>query len=97
MTAQVNVIQAEVKNVLTIPAQALGKKAKDGTYTVKVLGADGKAVDRKVTVGLNNNVKAQILSGLKAGEAVVVGDSFGKKATPGGSQDSGGSASVSVS
>lgn len=97
MTAQVNVVQAEVKNVLTIPAQALGKKDKDGGYTVKVLGADGKAVDRKVKAGLNNNVKVQILSGLKVGEQVVVGDSFGKKATPGGQQQGGGGASVSVS
>ncbi|HET9160291.1 MAG TPA: hypothetical protein VFN88_06740, partial [Caulobacteraceae bacterium] len=66
---------------------------KDGRYTVKVVGADGKAVDHKVVAGLNNNVKVEILSGLKAGDNVVVGDSLGKKATPG---RGGGQASVSV-
>lgn len=98
MTAQVNVVQAEVKNVLTVPSQALGAKDKDGLYVVRVLGADNKAVEKKVRIGLNNNVKAQVLSGLKAGDEVVVGDSFGKKATPGGDQNQGrGGASVSVS
>ena len=95
MTAQVNVVLDERKNVLTIPAQALGAKAKDGSYTVKTVDKDGKAVDHKVTVGLNNNVKVEILGGLKAGDPVVVGDSLGKKATPGG-QGGGGQASVSV-
>jgi macrolide-specific efflux system membrane fusion protein len=93
MTAQVNVVLDERKNVLAIPAQALGPKGKDGGYTVKVTDAEGKASDRKVAVGLNNNVKVEILSGLKAGDSVVVGDSLGKKATPGGQ---GGQASVSV-
>jgi macrolide-specific efflux system membrane fusion protein len=94
MTAQVNVVLDERKGVLTIPAQALGPKGKDGGYTVKVVDAAGKAADRKVTVGLNNNVKVEILGGLKAGDPVVVGDSLGKKATPGG--QGGGQASVSV-
>jgi macrolide-specific efflux system membrane fusion protein len=91
MTAQVNVVLDQKKGVLSIPAQALGAKDKDGRYAVRVLGADGKAVERKVAIGLNNNVKAEVLSGIKAGESVVVGDSFGKKATPGG-----GGASVTV-
>ena len=82
MTAQVSVVLAEKKGVLTIPAQALGAKDKGGAYLVKVLGADGKAVDRKVAPGLNNNVKVEIVSGLKAGDQVVVGDSLGKKAAP---------------
>jgi membrane fusion protein, macrolide-specific efflux system len=99
MTAQVNVVLAEMKGVLTVPAQALGAKDKDGRYKVKVLGADNKTAERIVAVGLNNNVRAQVLSGLKAGDQVVVGDALGKKATPGSQQDNegGGSASVTVS
>ncbi|MDB5451691.1 MAG: hypothetical protein JWO33_269 [Caulobacteraceae bacterium] len=94
MTAQVNVVLDERKRVLAVPAQALGAKAKDGRYAIKVLDKDGKAAERQVVVGLNNNVKVEVVSGLKAGEAVVVGDSLGKKATPG---SQGGQASVSVS
>jgi membrane fusion protein, macrolide-specific efflux system len=99
MTAQVNVVLAEAKGVLTMPAQALSAKDGQGRYKVKVLGADGKTTtERLVTVGLNNNVRAQVLSGLKAGEQVVVGDGLGKKATPGSQQkDEGGGASVTVS
>jgi membrane fusion protein, macrolide-specific efflux system len=98
MTAQVNVVLAEMKAVLTVPAQALGAKDKDGRFKVKILGADGKTAERVVAVGLNNNVRAQVLSGLKAGDQVVVGDSLGKKAKPGDPQnesDSGVSVSVS--
>ena len=38
-----------------------------------VVGADGKAVDREVKVGVMNRVSAQILSGLESGEKVVIG------------------------
>lgn len=41
--------------------------------TVKVVGQDGKAVEREVTVGITNRVQAQILSGLKEGDRIVVG------------------------
>jgi macrolide-specific efflux system membrane fusion protein len=72
MTAQVNIILAEAKNALIIPAAALGDGAKDGTYTVNVLNADGKYSSRRITVGINNNITAQVVSGLAAGERVVV-------------------------
>ena len=90
MTAQVNIVLAEAKGVLKIPASALRKKG--GGYVVLVLGADGKSSERAVHVGLNNSVVAQITDGLKAGETVVISDS---RALPGSSSSSGG-ASVSV-
>ena len=40
---------------------------------VSVVGADGKAVDRDVKVGVTNRVSAQIVSGLEPGEKVVIG------------------------
>jgi len=46
-------------------------------YMVRVQegqGKDQRIVDRKVSIGLNNRVQAQVLSGLKEGEAVVVGE-----------------------
>jgi macrolide-specific efflux system membrane fusion protein len=74
MTAQVYVVLGEARDVLTIPAAALGDKARDGSYTVKVINAEGAPEPRRITVGINNNATAQVLAGLKAGERVVVGE-----------------------
>jgi len=77
MTAQVSIVLGNAKDALTIPSSALGKRGKGGTYNVRVLEGEGehaKVVNREVKVGLNNRVQAQILSGLKAGEKVVVGE-----------------------
>jgi macrolide-specific efflux system membrane fusion protein len=74
MTAQVYVVLAEAKQVPTIPSAALGDRAADGSYTVRVVDAQGLPVPRKITVGINNNVAAQVTGGLKAGEQVVVGE-----------------------
>ncbi|KPC49939.1 macrolide transporter subunit MacA [Amantichitinum ursilacus] len=75
MTAQVSIVQGAVKQVLAIPVTALGQKAADGSYTVRVVGPDGHAQPRKITTGLNNNVNVQVLTGLALGDKVVVGDS----------------------
>jgi len=74
MTAQVAIVLDHAKSVLSIPTIALGIKAKDGRYTVRVVGADGFAVDRQIKTGLNNNVQVQVLEGLKEGDLVVTGD-----------------------
>jgi macrolide-specific efflux system membrane fusion protein len=42
---------------------------------VRVLDQEGNAVPRQVQVGLNNRITAEILSGLKEGEEVVIADS----------------------
>ncbi len=82
MTAQVYIVLATAKHVLTIPSAAL-TPAGPGRYTVRVL-ADPKKPPavRTVTVGINNNVSAQVLSGLKAGEKVIVGEGAAKEAAP---------------
>lgn len=74
MTAQVSVVQAAVQNVLSLPAAALKRRNKDGTYTVRVVGADGVAQPRTIKVGLNNNIRVHILEGLQANEKVVLGE-----------------------
>lgn len=79
MTAQVFIVLAKADDVLAIPASALGKRnRKDDTFAVRVLegepGGVQRVVDRQVKVGLNNRVQAQVLSGLKEGERVVVGE-----------------------
>ncbi|WP_410211157.1 efflux RND transporter periplasmic adaptor subunit [Aquirhabdus sp.] len=73
MTAQVYVVVADAKNVLLIPSAAL-EKAADGTQSVRILDVNGQAQTRTVKIGLNNRVNAQVLSGLKAGEKVIIGN-----------------------
>jgi macrolide-specific efflux system membrane fusion protein len=74
MTANVSIVLKQAKRVLTIPASALGDAASDGSYSVKVMGRDKKAVARRIIVGLNDGARVQVLSGLVAGDQVVVGE-----------------------
>ncbi|SEM37715.1 membrane fusion protein, macrolide-specific efflux system [Pseudoxanthomonas sp. GM95] len=74
MTAQVSIVLGKASDVLLIPSAALGDKGRDGGYLVQVVGADGRPQPRKVVIGLNNNANAEVKSGLREGERVVVGE-----------------------
>lgn len=74
MTAQVYIVLNQAKHALSIPTSALSKSTASGQQTVQVVGADGKPQSRKVLIGLNNRINAQVLSGLKEGEQVVVAE-----------------------
>ena len=89
MTAQVYIIQESANNVLTIPAAALGRKDRDGSYTVRVVGKDKAPQTVKVKVGINDGTNAQILSGLKAGQQVVIAQASGSSASSGGNPGGG--------
>lgn len=55
--------------------------------TVRVVGEDGRIVEREVEVGLTSRIAAQIVSGLAEGERVVAGTrgaGSGPATTPGG-------------
>lgn len=84
MTAQVSVMLKQAKGVLTIPAVALGPKTRDGQYMVRVADGDGMPAPRKVSIGINNGATAEVLSGLKEGEKVVVGEGGAAAAGSGG-------------
>lgn len=87
MTAQVTIVLAEAQNVLTLPASLLTRRGPDG-YTVMVYDpASQESHPRRVTVGLNNNVTAEIVSGLEEGEQVISG---GVAAAGGAGQRAGG-------
>lgn len=74
MTAEVNIVLGRAEGVLTVPAAALGNRAPDGTYRVRVLNADGSTAERRVEVGLNDKVTAEVKSGLAEGDKVVTGE-----------------------
>jgi macrolide-specific efflux system membrane fusion protein len=82
MTAQVYLVLGEAKGALIIPSAALGQKEPDGGYTVMVPNEKGQPEPRHVRIGLNNNANAQVLSGLKAGEKVVVGEGSATPTAP---------------
>jgi len=79
MSAKATVTIAQAANVLAIPAVALNGSALG--YTVLVVGSDGSAQSRDVTVGLVTSTEAQITGGLQAGEAVAIGTVADQNAT----------------
>ncbi|MFG3447512.1 efflux RND transporter periplasmic adaptor subunit [Stenotrophomonas sp. NPDC047960] len=83
MTAQVSVLLRQAKGVLIIPSVALGPKSRDGQYVVRVADADGMPQPRKVKVGINTGSSVEVLSGLKEGEKVVVGEGSATPAASG--------------
>jgi macrolide-specific efflux system membrane fusion protein len=87
MTAQVNIVLGRARDALTIPAAALGARDAEGLYSVRVLEGEDRIARRKVKVGLNDKVTAQVLEGLAEGEVVVTGQAAAGQASgsgPGG-------------
>ena len=78
MTAQVFFVLGEAKNVPLVPVAALGQP-RAGTkdqYEVRVLTKEGPR-RRTLKVGLSDRTSAQVLSGLAAGDEVIVGNAGG--------------------
>ncbi|HMA14818.1 MAG: efflux RND transporter periplasmic adaptor subunit [Bacteroidota bacterium] len=75
MTAEVEIVTEEVRDVLTVPAAAL-TGGRDG-FSVRVVDAAGEVAIRPVEIGLNNKVVAEVRGGLAEGERVVVGQADG--------------------
>ncbi|ARJ42861.1 efflux transporter periplasmic adaptor subunit [Pantoea alhagi] len=82
MSAEVHIVLGERKNAVVIPATALDNL--DGKTSVQVLDASQQVTRRQVEVGLNDNVEAEIVSGLKPGEKVVLGQRSAADAPAGG-------------
>jgi macrolide-specific efflux system membrane fusion protein len=72
MTAQVTIVLDSARNVLTIPASVLGRAGRDGAYRLLVWDAATKSeTPKEVKIGIDNNVTAEVLSGLDEGDLVV--------------------------
>ena len=75
MTADVIFVIERAENALTIPASLLPQTTQtspDGSHQIQVMKPDGKLELRNIQTGIRNADKVQVLSGLKAGEQVVV-------------------------
>lgn len=66
--AQATIVVEEHADALTVPASAV---VRDGSRAYCVVVADGKAVRRPVTLGLEDGTRAEILSGLRGDQRVV--------------------------
>lgn len=72
MTANVRFLLAKVDHAVTIPASLAKDADSEGMQTVRVLLANGVVDVRKIKIGLVNDQVAQVMSGLTAGERVIV-------------------------
>lgn len=72
LNASVEIVAAEAKNAMLVPVDAL-RDLGDGTYSVFVVDAFGGLKMRVVTVGIQDDYYAQVLSGLEGGETVSTG------------------------
>lgn len=67
-------------------AATTNKSTDANKYMVRVLKSDGSVVDTPVTVGINNRVNAQILSGLKVGDEIILSEEDSDQGKKGGNR-----------
>jgi macrolide-specific efflux system membrane fusion protein len=72
MTAQVFIVLAQAKAALLIPAAAVGNAAEGATTNVQVLKPDGTVERRAIQIGIKSEISAEVTSGLKEKELVVI-------------------------
>jgi HlyD family secretion protein len=75
-SVQVSIVAQTVPNALVVPDHAI-LTASDGATTVMIVGSDGRAYSRPVKTGIQQGPLIQILSGLTAGEQVIVNGAYG--------------------
>ena len=73
MTAQVRIVLAAAKGVVTVPTAAVSLPNMNGERTVDVVNGDGSLSKHVVQVGIDDKVRTEIRSGLDAGERIVGG------------------------
>jgi multidrug efflux pump subunit AcrA (membrane-fusion protein) len=69
MSASAEVVVEQVKNALTVPSEAISQAAGGKTVTVE---EDGKEVTKTVTTGLAGDETTEVMSGVKAGQTLVL-------------------------
>ena len=73
MTANVDFIVQRKENAVLVPSAAVHEsRSNPGTKEVMVPGPDGKPVAQTVETGIDNGDQVEILSGLKAGQTVLI-------------------------
>ena len=78
MTAEVQILISESKNVKRIPISTLRDSLGNHKYTVMVVGKDGNAEKKTVTLGKMDEVYAEITDGIEDRDRIIVGDDIEK-------------------
>ncbi len=81
MTVTVTIDIERHDDVVTVPASAVTER--NGHDTVQVVGANGVATTARVEVGLTGDSAVEIVSGLRAGQKVVIGQTGSVPASTG--------------
>jgi HlyD family secretion protein len=71
MTASANVITSSISNALLVPTRAI--HTVNNKSTVTLIATDGTTQPVTVQLGASNDTQTQIVSGVKAGDRVVIG------------------------
>lgn len=72
MSANASIVVEEIDNVLVVPNWAVRLDRETGEALVKVQRADGTIEEIAVVTGLRNELLSEVVSGLNAGDTVVV-------------------------
>ena len=73
---KVSITGSSIANAMKVPAASI-LTAQDGGKSVMVVGADGAAHRKAVTVGITDGDDVQILNGLSTGDTVIGGGAYG--------------------
>jgi HlyD family secretion protein len=76
-SVRVAIIADTIQNTIVIPASALLNADDGGQKVMVVTTSDSKAHERRVSVGIRQGARVQIVSGLQDGEQVVVSGGLG--------------------
>lgn len=76
-SVRVAIIADTIQNTIVIPASALLNADDGGQKVMVVTTGDSKAHERRVSVGIRQGARVQIVSGLQDGEQVVVSGGLG--------------------
>ncbi len=74
MTANISFIVRRKENAVLVPATAV-RDGPEGVKLVSVPGPDGKPVAREVKTGIESGEKIEIVSGLEAGDTILLAQS----------------------
>jgi len=72
MTAQVFIVLAQAKDALLLPTIAIGTTGEGEKMKVQVLNAAGRLETRAIKIGMKSEISAEIKSGLKENDKVVL-------------------------
>jgi RND family efflux transporter MFP subunit len=75
MTASATIETYNLKDVLLVANSAIYPDTANGTFYVRLVGADGKVTRADVTIGPHNAEYTQVLSGIKEGDILQINDS----------------------